>query len=140
MARVYATSQDYQDHTGQTPPADIDRLLCRASELLDSRVLRHAVYDADPDTGLPTNPFLVEAVARATCAQVEWWEETGDELDAARRAGMARIGSVALGSTRGSGSGGSQGQGRQLADGVWEALRQPDLTRDVIRLGEVQHW
>lgn len=80
MGRVYATSADYQTYSGQTPPADIDRRLARASELIDSDVTKAAWYDTD-DAGLPTNATVVEAFANATCAQVEFWSQVGEQVD-----------------------------------------------------------
>jgi hypothetical protein len=80
MGRVYATSADYQTYSGQTPPADIDRLLARASELLDSEVVKAAWYDTD-DAGLPTNVDVAEAFSEATCAQVEFWGAVGEQVD-----------------------------------------------------------
>lgn len=79
MGRVYATAADYAAFSGQTPPADIDRLLARASELLDSDVLMCAWYDTD-DAGLPTNPAVAGAFANAASAQVEFWGEVGESV------------------------------------------------------------
>ena len=62
---------------GLTPP-DADRLLVRASEVID-QALRTAVYDVDT-AGAPTNVAVIAALVGATCAQVEFWE-TGDEED-----------------------------------------------------------
>lgn len=137
MARVYATSADYQTYTGQTPPADIDTRLARASRFLDSGVFRLCWYAADEVTGMPTNALVADAFSDAVCAQVQWWDETGDELGAAGRYGTVKIGSVTLqGPGQSAQSAGPVG-GRIVADAALEALRTPDLTRDLFVLGEV---
>ncbi|MFJ5259091.1 hypothetical protein ACIQAC_01270 [Streptomyces sp. NPDC088387] len=136
MARIYATSADYHSYTGQTPPADIDARLGRASRFLDSEVFRLCGYEVDED-GYPSNTVVREAFADAVCAQVQWWDETGDELGTAGRWGSVKIGSVALsGPGSSSGSSGPVG-GREVADSALEALRSPDLTPDVFVLGMV---
>ncbi|WP_405676909.1 hypothetical protein OG292_19895 [Streptomyces sp. NBC_01511] len=128
MARVYATSAEYETYTGQTAPADIGALLARASRFLDSRVIRLCWYDADDVIGMPTDEVVLEAFSAAVCAQVQWWEETGDELGVAQRYGTVKLGSASLsGPGSSSGSSGPVG-GREVADAAMEALRSPDLT------------
>lgn len=61
------------------PPVDYDRLLTRASELIDD-YLRTAVYDVDDD-GLPTDTDVAEVLRDATCAQVEFWLASDEEDD-----------------------------------------------------------
>ncbi|MFD3574771.1 hypothetical protein [Streptomyces sp. NPDC058644] len=136
MARNYATSTQYETYTGQTAPADITARLGRASRFLDSEVFRLCWYEVDED-GYPTNTLVRDAFADAVCAQVQWWAETGYELGTAGQWGSVKIGSVALsGPGSSSGSGGSS-TGRRVADAALEALRTPDLTPDLFRLGEV---
>lgn len=60
-------------------PADADRLLRRASERVDDFVL--AGFGLDPFTGLPSDGVVAQALADATCAQVEFWMEVGEEHD-----------------------------------------------------------
>lgn len=67
MARNYATSADYQSYTGQTPPADIDARLGRASRFLDSDVFRLCWFEADED-GYPSNAIVAEP-SRQRCAR-----------------------------------------------------------------------
>ncbi|GHE38769.1 hypothetical protein GCM10018785_05390 [Streptomyces longispororuber] len=69
------------------------------------------------------------------CAQVQWWAATGGELGTAGLWGSVKIGSMALSGTS-SGADGTA-QGRRVADAALEALRTPDLTPDVFRLGRV---
>jgi hypothetical protein len=75
---AYATTQQLQTYTGATPPADATRLLGRASELIDDHIVT-AIYDVD-DAGQPTDQKVIDALADATCAQVEYWL-AGDEED-----------------------------------------------------------
>jgi hypothetical protein len=93
--RVYATAADYAGYSGAAPPSDIDRRLRRASELLDA-CLSIAIYDVDDTTGLPTDPTVIDVFARATCAQVAYWLETGDEQGSAQQWESVGIGSVQL--------------------------------------------
>ncbi|MEU9606155.1 hypothetical protein [Streptomyces sp. NPDC048057] len=137
MARVYATATDYQTYTGQTPPEDIASRLARASTFLDSRVFRLCWCDADPVTGLPTHPLVVAAFRDAVCAQAEWGAEVGDTTGAAGVGwGSVSIGSVQL-SRSVTAVSGDDAPGRQIAPAVWDHLRSPDLTPDVLLLGLV---
>jgi len=136
VARVYATSAQYQAYTGDTPPADITVRLGRASKFLDSQVFRLCGYEVDDD-GMPTNSLVVAAFADACCAQVEWGVDVGDVTGAA----AVGWGSVEIGSAKLSRSvvatSGDAAPGRQIAPAVWDALRSPDLTPDVLYVGLV---
>ena len=85
--KAYATSVEYLTFAGSTTaPADIDRLLMRASELVDNTVtLAYAVDDTDE---LPTDTDLAAALRDATCAQVEAWQEVGESNDVDGLAGV----------------------------------------------------
>lgn len=73
---AYATSAEYLTWTGlSSAPADIDRLLLRASELLDVTVL--VSYGIDTN-GLPTDTDIAAAMRDACCSQVEFWQEVGE--------------------------------------------------------------
>jgi hypothetical protein len=133
--RVYASALEYQAYTGQTPPADIDRQLARASAFLDREVFRLCWFEADASTGRPTHPLVIAAFRDAVCAQVEWWDETGDELGVAGRYASVKLGTLAL--SRASASGSAPVSGREVAETAMEALRSPDLTPDVFVLGMV---
>lgn len=136
MARVYATSSQYQDYTGDTPPADIENRLRRASAFLDAQVFRLCGYDVDDD-GLPTNTVVAAAFADACCAQVEWGVQLGDVTGAAAVGwGSVEIGSAKL-SRSVTATSGDEAPARQVAPAVWDALRSPDLTPDVFVLGQV---
>jgi len=60
------------------PPDPIDRLLLRASEVIDDYT-RSAVYEHD-SSDFPTDADDIAAFRDAVCAQVEFWL-TGDEQD-----------------------------------------------------------
>lgn len=113
MPRVYAMHQDlinYTEGSAFTVPTEPEsaRLRTRASELVDEALLA-AVYDTNPTTHLPTDPEVAAAMRDAVCAQLVWWDETGDEQGAADRYTSVSIGSVTLargGSTAAAGSGG----------------------------------
>ena len=78
-AVAYATAAEYETWSGQSAPSSIERLLTRASELLDATVT--ASFVVDSDTGLPTDPLDAAALRDASCAQVRFWVETGEEHD-----------------------------------------------------------
>lgn len=143
MARVYATAVQYTEFTGQTAPTDIDAVLTRASRFLDSSVFRLCRYHTDAVTGMPTDEVVLAAFAEAVCAQVWWWDETGDELGAADKWGSVKLGSASLSTSSGTSgrSGAAAGAAagtRTVAPAALEALRTPDLTRDRFILGWVR--
>jgi hypothetical protein len=99
VGRVYATPEQLTAWTGRPAPADAERLLARASEDVDSALLT-ALYDTDA-AGMPTDPAVVQALADATCATVEYREESGDDgTGAAGRWGSVSLGPVSLGDRR----------------------------------------
>lgn len=138
MARIYATSAEYETYTGAVPaPAGIAKMLADASRMLDSKVFRLCWYEVDTVTGMPTNALVVEAFMEATCAQAEWGDEVGDTTGAAGVGyGNVKIGSVQLGRSVTAVSG-DDSPGRQIAPKAWDSLRSPDLTPDIFMLGAV---
>lgn len=101
MSRIYATQADYEtwvgaDESGSTVtiPTDIDRQLARASLDVEQAVIT-AIYAVDTD-GYPTATDVEEALRDAVCAQVEWWQSTGDELGTGGGYDDIQIGSVRL--------------------------------------------
>ncbi|MER7697036.1 hypothetical protein [Streptomyces sp. NPDC096095] len=100
MPRVYATPEQLADATGRPAPADAVRLLTRASEDVDD-ALRTAIYDTDA-TGMPTDPDVLDALAAATCAQVEYVAaQGGDDTGAAGQWDSVSIGPVAMSGRKG---------------------------------------
>lgn len=67
-----------------TVVADAERLLRRASELLDDTVRLPFAADSD---GIPTDTEIAAALRDACCAQVEQWLEVGEANDVDGRAG-----------------------------------------------------
>ena len=65
------------------------------------------------------------------CAQVEWWQETGDPLGVAGQWQQVRIGSLHL---MGPANSGATSTARQIAPAVKDALDSSDLV-DVFRMG-----
>lgn len=106
---AYATTAQLDTWVGesQTLPSTDEqtRLLERASQVVDA-ILIGAVYAVDSNS-LPTDSDVADALADATCAQVEWWLESGDEHGSATAWDQVSIGSVSLG--RGGSSGGGGG-------------------------------
>lgn len=73
----YATSAELNTWTGTTV-ADADRLLARASELLDSVIRASFTVNGN---GIPTDADVAAALRDAACAQVEQWLEVGEAND-----------------------------------------------------------
>ncbi|WDZ91147.1 hypothetical protein [Nocardiopsis sp. HUAS JQ3] len=90
---------------GEPVPDDAEGLLDQATEDIDGALLT-AVYDVDAD-GMPTAPAVVAALARATCAQAVWLDESGDRSGAGRQWATASLG----GASYGRASDGSPGTG-----------------------------
>ncbi|MEU8886739.1 hypothetical protein [Streptomyces sp. NPDC048442] len=93
--RRYATSTQLANYLHTAPPLDADRLLERATTLLDANVLRGAWYAVDAG-GLPTNPTVAAAFAEAVCAVIEFWGEVGEENDTSGPIQGVSIGSAQI--------------------------------------------
>ncbi len=80
--KAYATRAQLAAYLGMAAPVDPDlgmeRMLLRASELVDEMV--RAPYTTDAD-GLPTDADVAAAMTKATCAVVEAWLEVGETND-----------------------------------------------------------
>ncbi|MGD6762047.1 hypothetical protein ACOKM5_24240 [Streptomyces sp. BH097] len=128
MARVYATPEQLTAWTGRPAPPDADRLLERASEDVDD-ALTTAVYATDT-AGMPTCPTTRQALADATCAQVEYQLATGDDgTGAAGRWDSVSIGPVSLSGRK---DGPSAAGDVDLAPRAHRALRRAGLLPGVI--------
>lgn len=127
VARVYATAEQYTAYVApDTPPDNVAALLRDASLMLESEVLRYALYDVDA-TGAPSDPLVVQACADAVCAQVQWWGEIGDSTGAMGVGwGGVSAGSVSL-SRSVTAVSGADSPARQFAPKVADHLTSPDL-------------
>lgn len=94
--RSYATVAELTAYTGTDAPVGAARLLVRATRKVD-QLCKTAVYPVDED-GMPTDAALRAVLRDATCAQVEWWGEIGDERGTGATAALAgaQIGTVRL--------------------------------------------
>jgi hypothetical protein len=81
MADPYAETSDLEAWLGssRSAPSDAERLLTRASDLIDSIVV--ATFAVDATTKLPTNTDTAAALRDACCAMVEFWLEVGETND-----------------------------------------------------------
>lgn len=100
---AHATAAELTDWLPSSTPEvdDAERLLVRASEVVDATVT--VAYDVDADTTLATDETLAGALRDATCAQVEFWLEVGEEHDViglggtgGGQGGGIRIGALSL--------------------------------------------
>lgn len=136
MARIYATSAEYEAYTGQTPPADIDQQLAAASRMLEAQVFRLCSYEVDED-GYPSNAVVLAAFSDAVCAQAEWFDELGDSTGASGVGwGTVRLGSAQM-SRSVTATSGASSAAREIAPKALDALQGMDLTPDIFRLGAV---
>ena len=95
MAAAYATTAELAAWLGTDAPEDSERLLRRASELLDATV--YGAYAVDAATGLPADSGAAAALRDAACAQVEFWAEVGEAHDLDGGAGsQVSIGGLAM--------------------------------------------
>ena len=103
---VYATTTELAGYLGVDEtelPDDASRLLERASEFMDYVTLNR-IDDTETDQA--------EAARKATCAQIEYWQELGgDELGL-----MSKINTISIGEFSMSGGSGSGSDIAQLAD------------------------
>lgn len=89
----YATSTDYEDYTGKTPPADINLRLRRASRAVDGELMS-SIYDA-------TDEYVVAALRDATCEQADYMRAVGGSGGLPTGFRDVKIGSVSLGGGNG---------------------------------------
>jgi hypothetical protein len=99
--RVYATTADLARWPGATLTASSAGALAEASRALDAS-LRGAWYATDAE-GYPTETAVRTALRQAVCAQVAYWQDTGDDTGsgAAEQYTTVGIGSVQLTRERG---------------------------------------
>lgn len=98
--RIYAVPADYdmfaEEEFDGTPEKLAKRL--RSASIEVEGLTRLSRFDADED-GYPTDAAISDAFKEATCAIVEYWEETDDPTGADALAGAVKIGSVSLGTS-----------------------------------------
>lgn len=83
---AYATVEELQAYLrASQPPTDAERLLERASELIDYATLYRAAAATERHA---------EDLKRAVCAQVEFWLEAGEAVDVLAPQGNVHIGSL----------------------------------------------
>lgn len=116
----YATVDDLHAILGSTPPADSQRLLARAQELVDA-ALTSAMYTTDTN-GNATDATVLAAMNKATCFQVQSWIASGDELNEMGQWSSFTIEGISA--SRGSGVGSRR---YRLCDEAWDALRAAKL-------------
>lgn len=90
---TYATADELASYTGQAAPADAERLLTRASELIDEVTRGRAAAAWDDPLPDPVSDDQA-AIRDATCAQVEFWMSLGEEHDVEGVRGGVSVGAV----------------------------------------------
>lgn len=98
--RVFATTADYTKYAEEDFDGDAGLLekRLRSASVEVEKLIRAAIYDVDDD-GYPTASDVADALAEATCAVVEHWQETDDPRGVEAVQGAVKIGSVSLGTT-----------------------------------------
>jgi hypothetical protein len=91
---VYATVAQYQAWSGDTwtPPARVQVTLQRASEDIDMACVA-AVYPVNAN-GMPTDPMVIDLLARATCAQCQFLLADNDPAGVKRQYSSTSMGGV----------------------------------------------
>jgi hypothetical protein len=79
---MHATKEELQEWMGSEAPQNAERLLQRASNLIDSVVVAPYAKRAD---GTIIDVNVSNALRDAVSAQVEWWLQTGDVTEASAR-------------------------------------------------------
>lgn len=100
VQRVYATAIDYAGLAEETTALSVTTLgkRLRSASIEVEKITRLARYAVDVD-GYPLDLGVTDSFKEATCAIVEYWEETGDPTGADAAQGAVKIGSVSLGTT-----------------------------------------
>lgn len=96
---VYATAMELADYLGSPAPSGAERLLRRASALLDAHVLTPYAVTYPGGVRTVSDPDVAAALRDAACAQVEWWLETGDEKEATARFASPSVAGISLASS-----------------------------------------
>lgn len=98
---VYATMAQYQQWSGDavTPASVVGPMLMRASEAMDHYLIG-AVYAVNAN-GMPTDPMVIDAFMRATCAQAAWMLADNDPTGVKRQYQSTSMGGVALSRAQG---------------------------------------
>lgn len=130
---VYATLGDLagnkpEDVTLSSSDTELTRQLASASREI-RRATKTAIYDVDTD-GYPTDTDKREAFRLATCAQVYWWSETGDEQGVAGVFTNLSIGSVSM--SRGGRNGSAASGESRLAPAADTILRDAGVLAGAI--------
>lgn len=126
---TYAVPADLRTPWGvEADDASAASLIDRASTIVRSLTLT-AVYDTD-DNGDPTDQVVRGALRDATCAQVAWFEETGDTGSGA----AGRFNSMSLGSASLSGGGTGSGTNTDAAT----AAISPEAVRILANAGLIR--
>ena len=95
---AYATVNDlakYMDIKESELPDDTTRLLDRASELIETKIMHN--YDEEIEDH-------VEGAKQATCAQIEYWLNMSEDIDITNMPHNVSIGSFSMGSGQSSSS------------------------------------
>jgi hypothetical protein len=94
-------------------------MLVEAQRMIEAALVS-AVYTVDAAGENPTDTAVVAALKIATCAQVKWWIDNGDEYDQASQYSSFSIEGISV--TRGAGVGGPR-----LCERAWNALHVAKL-------------
>lgn len=126
-SRTFATPLDYAAFAEEEWDGDEGKLKkrLRSASVEVESLTRLAGYLTDDD-GYATDADVSDAFTEATCAIVEYWEETGDHSGAGANEGAIKIGSVSLGTTSSRESDGDSTE-RRLGSKALKILRNAGL-------------
>ena len=133
MTRIFATPAQWATYRGDdAPPADADRIL-RSASIEVARLVMNAHFDLDNSTPpMPSDPEIVQALQDATCAQADYFLETGDLTGASGQFQTLALGSFSVSRNTPGGAQGTTGvDGSRTAAEAISILQQAGLIRAV---------
>lgn len=128
---VFATSADVEKWTGMPAVEGADRLIKKASGMVQQAV-RRARFDVEP-SGLPADPDVADALRDAVCAQVEYWD--GAEVtkaDTTARISNTGLDGASMGFDTATAAATAAHTADSLCDEAWTILDNEGLTRGAV--------
>lgn len=114
---AHATVEQLTEYLGREAPANAERLLDRASEVIDECLVT-AVYSTNT-AGVAIDAEVLTALQKATCAQVEFWLAGDEEDDILGPTQGVSLGGMAIEQ----GAGANRVSPTYLAPRAWRYLR-----------------
>lgn len=118
---AYATTEQLGAWAGEQVDLLEGEKLLRSATIRINHAIRNAIYTVGDDD-MPSDPDVLAALQDATCAQAEWFMETGDRIGAGTAA-PSQLGSLRFDAN----TGGGDADGRLLGPEALTILRNAGL-------------